>query len=48
MLWWLCFALLAGWVAGLVSGFTFGNFIHILFVGALVILVLQLYSRRAP
>ena len=48
MLWWIAVGLIVLWIAGMVSGVTLGNFIHLLFIGALVILVVQLFSRRAP
>lgn len=49
MLWTIFVILLVLWLLGLVSGYTIGNFIHILLVIALVVLVYQLITgRRAP
>ena len=50
MLWTVFLVLLAAWALGLVSGYTLGNFIHVLLVIALVVLVFQLLSgrRRSP
>jgi hypothetical protein len=38
--------LLILWVLGLVSSYTFGGFIHILLVVALVIIVIRVIQRR--
>lgn len=46
MLWTIFLVLLIAWGLGLVSGYTLGNFIHVLLVIALVVLVLQLLSGR--
>jgi Family of unknown function (DUF5670) len=46
MLWTIFVVLLVLWLLGLVSAYTFGGFIHILLVLALVVLVLQLFSGR--
>ena len=46
MLWTIFVILLVGWALGLVSGYTLGNFIHILLVVALVVLVFQLLTGR--
>ena len=46
MLWTIFVILLIGWLLGLVSGYTLGNFIHILLVIALVVLVFQLVTGR--
>jgi hypothetical protein len=48
MLWTLFVILLVLWLLGLVSSYTFGGFIHILLVLALVALVFQLISGRRP
>lgn len=45
---WTVFAiLLILWAVGLVTDFGVGNFIHILLVAAVVVLVLQFFSRGA-
>ncbi len=46
MLWTIFVILLIAWLLGLVSGYTVGNFIHILLVIALVVLVFQLLTGR--
>jgi Family of unknown function (DUF5670) len=46
MLWTIFVILLIAWLLGLVSGYTLGNFIHILLVVALVVLVFQLVTGR--
>lgn len=46
MLWTIFIILLVAWLLGLVSGYTLGNFIHILLVVALVVLVIQLVTGR--
>lgn len=46
MLWTLFVILLVLWLLGLVSSYTFGGFIHILLVLALIVLVINLVSGR--
>jgi hypothetical protein len=46
MLWTIFVILLVLWLLGLVSSYTFGGFIHILLVLALIVLVIQLVSGR--
>ena len=46
MLWTLFVILLVLWLLGVVSSYTFGGFIHILLVLALVALCFQLISGR--
>jgi uncharacterized protein DUF5670 len=46
MLWTLFVILLVLWLLGLVSSYTFGGFIHILLVLAIVVLVINLISGR--
>ena len=46
MLWTLFVILLILWLLGLVSSYTFGGFIHILLVLALIVLVINLVSGR--
>lgn len=48
MLWTLALILLVLWGLGLVSSYTFGGFIHVLLVVALVVVVIRvLQGRRA-
>ena len=46
MLYTIAVVLLILWLLGLVSGYTIGAFIHVLFVIAVVLLLLQLVSGR--
>ncbi len=46
MLWTIFVILLVLWLLGLVTAYTFGGFVHILLVLALVVLVFQLLSGR--
>lgn len=46
MLWTIFVILLVLWLLGLVTSYTFGGFVHILLVLALVVLVFQLMSGR--
>jgi hypothetical protein len=48
MLWTIAVVLVILWLLGLVSGYTMGNFIHILLVVAIiVVLVRVIQGRRA-
>jgi hypothetical protein len=46
MLWTIFVILLVMWVLGLVSSYTFGGFIHILLVLAVIALIFQLITGR--
>ena len=46
MLWTIFVVLLVLWFLGLVSSYTFGGFIHILLVLALILVVVQLVLGR--
>ncbi len=46
MLWTIFVILLVMWLLGLVTAYTFGGFVHLLLVLALVVLVIQLFSGR--
>ena len=46
MLWTIFVILLVLWLVGLVSGATFGGFVHVLLVIAVVVLVFQLLAGR--
>lgn len=46
MLWTIFVILLVLWVLGLVSGYTIGNFIHILLVIAVVVLLIRVIQGR--
>jgi hypothetical protein len=44
----IAFVLLALWLLGLVTGYALGGFIHLLLAVAVVLMLLQLFSRRKP
>ena len=46
MLYTLAVILVILWILGLVSSYTMGGFIHILFVIAIIVIVLRLISGR--
>ena len=46
MLWTIFVILLVLWLFGLVTSYTFGGFVHILLVLAVVVLVIQLIQGR--
>jgi len=46
MLWTIFVILLVLWMLGLVTAYTFGGFVHLLLVLALVVLAFQLLSGR--
>jgi hypothetical protein len=46
MLWTIFLILLVLWFLGLVTSYTFGGFVHILLVVALVVLAIQLIQGR--
>ena len=48
MLWIILIVLLLLWSIGFFGGFVTTNLIHLLFLGALVILAINLFSRRRP
>jgi hypothetical protein len=47
MLWTIFIILLVLWLLGVVSGYTLGNFIHVLLVIAVVVLIIRLVQGRA-
>lgn len=46
MLWTIFVILLVLWLVGLISSYTFGGFIHVLLVLALIALIFQLLAGR--
>ena len=48
MLWTLAFILIVMWLLGLLSGYTMGNFIHILLVIAIIIVLVRVIQWRRP
>ena len=48
MLWTIALVLIILWALGLVSGYTIGNFIHVLLVIAIIVILVQfIQGRRA-
>lgn len=48
MLWTIAAVLVILWLLGLVSGYTIGNFIHILLVIAIVAVLIRVIQGRKP
>ena len=48
MLWTIFLILLVLWFLGLVTSYTFGGFVHILLVIAIVMVLLRVISGRKP
>lgn len=48
MLWTIAVILVILWLLGLVSGYTIGNFIHILLVIAIIIVLVRVIQGRSP
>ena len=48
MLWTIAVILIILWLLGLVTGYTMGNFIHILLVIAIVIVLVRIIQGRNP
>ena len=46
MLWTIAVVLVILWLLGLISGYTLGNFIHILLVIAIIVIVIQVIQGR--
>jgi uncharacterized membrane protein (Fun14 family) len=46
MLWTIAVVMAILWLLGLVSGYTMGNFIHILLVIAIIVVVVQVLQGR--
>ncbi len=46
MLWTIALILLILWALGLVTGYTIGNFIHILLVIAIIVLLIRVIQGR--
>jgi hypothetical protein len=46
MLWTIFVILLVLWLLGLVGGYAFGGFVHLLLVVAAIVLIFQLVSGR--
>ncbi len=48
MLWTIAVVLIIMWLLGLVSGYTMGNFIHILLVVAIIVVLVRVIQGRKP
>jgi Family of unknown function (DUF5670) len=48
MLWTIAVILVILWLLGLVSGYTLGNFIHILLVIAIIVVIVGFIQGRRP
>jgi hypothetical protein len=48
MLWTIAVILTILWLLGLVSGYTMGNFIHILLVIAIIVVLVRVIQGRKP
>ncbi len=48
MLWTIAVVLFILWLFGFVSGYTIGNFIHILLVIAIIIVLIRVIQGRRP
>ena len=48
MLWTIAVVLVILWLLGLISGYTIGNFIHILLVIAIIIVLVRVIQGRRP
>jgi Family of unknown function (DUF5670) len=48
MLWTIAAVLIILWLLGLVSGYTMGNFIHILLIVAIIVVLVRVIRGRKP
>ena len=48
MLWTIAVILLIMWLLGMVSGYAFGGFIHILLIVAIVVVLIRVIQGRTP
>ncbi|MHB8907622.1 MAG: lmo0937 family membrane protein [Syntrophales bacterium] len=48
MLWTIAVVLIILWALGLVTGYTMGNFIHILLVIAIIVVLVRVIQGRKP
>ncbi|MGB5157287.1 lmo0937 family membrane protein [Desulfobacterium sp. N47] len=47
-MWTIAVILIILWLLGLVSGYTMGNFIHILFIIAIIVVLVRVIQGRKP
>ncbi|MDP1990375.1 MAG: lmo0937 family membrane protein [Syntrophales bacterium] len=48
MLWTIAVVMIILWMLGLVTGYTMGNFIHILLVIAIIVVLVRVIQGRRP
>jgi hypothetical protein len=48
MLWTIAVVMVILWMLGLVTGYTMGNFIHILLVIAIIVVLVRVIQGRRP
>jgi cation transporter-like permease len=48
MLWTIAVILVILWLLGLITGYTLGNFIHILLVVAIIVILVRVIQGRRP
>jgi len=48
MLWTIALILIILWALGLVTGYTMGNFIHVLLVIAIIVVLVRIIQGRRP
>ena len=48
MLWTIAVVLIILWLLGLLTGYTMGNFIHILLVVAIIVVLIRIIQGRKP
>ena len=48
MLWTIAVIMVLLWMLGLVTGYTMGNFIHILLVIAIIVVLVRIIQGRRP
>ena len=48
MLWTIAVVMIILWMLGLVTGYTMGNFIHILLVIAIIVVLVRIIQGRRP
>ena len=48
MLWTIALILIILWALGLITGYTIGNFIHILLVIAIIVVLVRVIQGRRP
>jgi len=48
MLWTIAIILLVLWALGFVSSYTMGGFIHLLLIGAIVVVLVRVIQGRRP